>query len=191
MTLAGPLLDGDYTAPPPRLRTCHRMNPVVTSARASPAGRVQVNGSAGPIWSRRRQVEKFVGVCVIVSGGAHGLVTQQHFQEWWGYGVFFLATGICLVGFGLALVTDAIDPRYMPGDVHHLRRIMYASGAIGTVSILGLYLITRTAGIPLGPASGSIESVGVVDVVAKVAELLTIAGLVVLLVKTRPRGTNA
>ena len=132
-------------------------------------------------------MEIFVGVCVIVSGSAHGLVTQEHFQEWWGYGVFFLATAVCLVGFGLALITDAIDPRYMPGDVNRLRRLMYAAGAIGNVSILGLYVLTRTAGIPLGPGSGSVEQVGVIDLVAKTAELLAVAGLVALLLKTRPR----
>jgi hypothetical protein len=147
--------------------------------------RLEVRRVDDPTWGRRRKVEKLVGVCVIVSGSAHGLVTQQHFQEWWGYGVFFLATAICLVGFGLALITDAIDPRYMPGDVNRLRRITYAVGAIGIVSILGLYLVTRTTGIPLGPGSGSVESVGVIDLVAKATEVLAVAGLVLLLVKTR------
>jgi hypothetical protein len=131
-------------------------------------------------------MEKLVGVCAIASGSAHGLVTQEHFQEWWGYGVFFLAVAICLIGLGLALVTDAIDPRYMPGDVNRLRRLMYAAGAVGVVSILGLYVLTRTAGIPLGPQTGSIESVGIIDLVAKATELLAVVGLVVLLVKTRP-----
>jgi hypothetical protein len=147
----------------------------------------KVAGSVGLIWNRRRRIEKFVGVCVVVSGSAHGLVTQQHFQEWWGYGVFFLATAICLIVFGLALITDAIDARYMPGDVGRIRRLMYALGAFGNASILGLYVLTRTAGIPLGPGSGSVESVGVVDVVAKTAELLAVAGLVVLLLKSRRR----
>ena len=147
-----------------------------------------ISGSSA--WSHRRAMEKFVGVCVIVSGSAHGLVAQEHFQEWWGYGVFFLATAICLIGFGLALITDAIDPRYMLGDVHRIRRLMYAIGAIGNASILGLYLLTRTVGVPLGPGSGSVESVGVVDVVAKTAELLAVAGLVVLVLKSRPRVTG-
>lgn len=138
-----------------------------------------------PAWGGRRRVERVVGVCVIVSGSAHGLVTQQHFQEWWGYGVFFLVTSICLIGFGLALITDAIDPRYMPGDVNRIRRFMYAAGVIGIVSILGLYALTRTIGIPLGPGSGSVESVGAIDLVAKATEVLAVAGLVVLLVKTR------
>jgi hypothetical protein len=147
--------------------------------------------SLGFTWSHRRAMEKFVGVCVIVSGSAHGLVTQEHFQEWWGYGVFFLATAICLIGLGLALITDAIDPRYMPGDVNSLRRLMYTVGAVGNVSILGLYLVTRTAGIPFGPGLGSVESVGLIDLVAKTAELVATAGLVVLILKTRTRLVDA
>ena len=148
---------------------------------------LEVTRAEDPTWGRRRRVEKLVGVCVIVSGSSHGLVTQEHFQEWWGYGVFFLATATCLVGFGLALITDAIDPKYMPGDVNRLRRLMYAVGTIGIVGILGLYGLTRTTGIPLGPGLGTVESVGIIDLVAKTTEVLAVVGLVVLLLKTHPR----
>jgi hypothetical protein len=141
----------------------------------------------GHTWDGRRRVEKFVGVCVIVSGSVHGLVTQEHFQEWWGYGLFFLVAAICLIGFGLALITDAVDPRYMPGNAHHLRRLMYAAGAAGNMSTLVLYVLTRTAGIPLGPGAGSVEPVGAIDMLAKTTELLALAGLALLLLKTRPR----
>jgi hypothetical protein len=144
-----------------------------------------VGRAEGPSWPRRRSTEKFVGVCVIASGSVHGLVANEHFQEWWGYGVFFMAAAICLIGFGLALITDAIDPRYMPGDVPRLRQLMYTVGAIGNVSILGLYVLTRTTGIPLGPASGSVEAVGGIDLIAKTTEALAVVGLVALLLKTR------
>ncbi|HEY8680180.1 MAG TPA: hypothetical protein VIN01_03920 [Candidatus Dormibacteraeota bacterium] len=145
-----------------------------------------VSGRQRRTWRLRRRTEVFVGVCVIVSGSVHGLVTQAHFQEWWGYGVFFLATAILLIGYGLALVTDAIDPRYMPGDVHAIRRLLYALGAIGNAGILGLYLLTRTAGIPLGPGFGTVEPVGALDLLAKAAEVLALCGLIVLLIKSRP-----
>ena len=144
-----------------------------------------VGRAEGSSWRRRRSIEKFVGVCVIVSGSVHGLVASEHFQEWWGYGVFFMAAAICLIGLGLALITDAIDPRYMPGNVPRLRQLMYSVGAIGNVSILGLYVLTRTTGIPLGPASGSIEPVGGLDLIAKTTEALAVVGLVALLLKTR------
>jgi len=124
---------------------------------------------------------------VIVTGSAHGLVTQEHFQEWWGYGVFFLAAAVCLIGFGLALITEAIDPRYMPGDIRRVRRLVYACGALGNLSLVVLYVLTRTVGIPLGPGAGTVETVGALDVIAKGSELLAVLGLTVLWVKTRPR----
>jgi len=147
-----------------------------------------IGRAEGPLWRGRRRTEKVVGVCVVISGSAHGLVTHEHFEEWWGYGIFFLVAAVCLIGFGLALITDAIDPRYTPGDVHRLRRLMYLVGSFGIISILGLYVLTRTVGIPLGPASGSVETVGGVDLVAKITETLAVAGLVVLLLKTRRIG---
>ena len=139
-----------------------------------------------PEWRGRRRVEKFVGVCVIISGCVHGFVSPKHFNEWWGYGVFFLVATIALIGFGLALITDAIDPRYMPGDVRRVRWLMYAAGAAGNLGILALYLLTRTVGIPLGPQAGEVETVGAPDVVAKVTESLAVVGLLVLLIRTRP-----
>jgi hypothetical protein len=46
---------------------------------------LQVARLENPTWGGRRRVEKLVGFCVVVSGSAHGLFTQQHFQEWWGF----------------------------------------------------------------------------------------------------------
>ncbi len=152
---------------------------------ATRVGQPAAAGGAG--WQHRRRTEKFVGVCVIVTGSAHGLVTQEHFQEWWGYGVFFLAAAVCLIGFGLALITEAIDPRYMPGDIRRVRRLVYACGALGNLSLVVLYVLTRTVGIPLGPGAGTVETVGALDVIAKASELLAVLGLTVLWVKTRPR----
>ena len=144
------------------------------------------NRGGDPEWGGRRRTEKFVGVCVVVSGSVHGLLTPDHFQEWWGYGVFFLAATMGLIAFGLALITDAIDPRYMPGDVRRVRWLMYAAGAAGNLGILALYVLTRTVGIPLGPQAGEVETVGAPDVVAKVTESLAVVGLLVLLIRTRP-----
>jgi hypothetical protein len=149
-------------------------------------GDEKFNRGEDPAWGGRRRTEKFVGVCVIVSGSVHGLVTPDHFNEWWGYGVFFVVAAIGLIAFGLALITDAIDPRYMPGDVQRVRWLMYAAGAAGNVGILVLYAVTRTVGIPLGPQAGAVETVAAPDLVAKAAECLALLGLALLLVRTRP-----
>src|SRR5579863_833306 len=123
---------------------------------------------------------------MIVSGSVHGLITQEHFQEWWGYGVFFLVAAICLIGCGLALITDAIDPRYTPGDVQRLRQIMYFAGVAGNISLLTLYTLTRTAGIPFGPGAGTVETVAGPDVIANLTEAAAAIGLILLLWKARP-----
>ena len=129
-------------------------------------------------------MEKLVGTCMMVSGSVHGLVTQEHFNVWWGYGVFFLVSSIGLIGFGLALFTDAIDPRYTPGNVRRLRWWMYLACLAGNIGLIALYVVTRTIGIPLGPGSGSVETVGGPDVIAKLTEGVAVVGLVVLLMKT-------
>jgi hypothetical protein len=123
---------------------------------------------------------------MIVSGSVHGLITQEHFTEWWGYGVFFLVAAICLIGFGLALMTDAIDPRYTPGDVQRLRRIMYLAGIAGNIGLLTLYTLTRTAGIPFGPGAGTVETVAGPDAIANLAEATAVVALIVLLWMARP-----
>jgi hypothetical protein len=124
---------------------------------------------------------------MIVSGSVHGLITQEHFTEWWGYGVFFLVVAVCLIGFGLALITDAIDPRYTPGDVQQLRRIMYLAGIAGNIGLLTMYTLSRTSGIPLGPGAGTVETVAGPDVIANLAEGTAAVALIVLLWKARPR----
>jgi signal transduction histidine kinase/ActR/RegA family two-component response regulator len=142
--------------------------------------------AGGATWSGRRRAEKFVGVCAIVAGSVHGLITQDQFQHWLGYGLFFQAAAIYLIGCGLALVTDAVDPRFTPGDITRIRRLVYGFGLAGSVSILALYVLTRTAGIPAGPLSGAVASIHPFDLSALTAEVLMSAGLVVLLVKTTP-----
>jgi hypothetical protein len=114
----------------------------------------------------------------------HGLVTQQHFEEWWGYGIFFAVATVAMLVLGLALLTDAIDPRYFPGDVTRFRRLMYIGGLVGVALLIGMYVVSRTVGIPLGPGAGRIEPIGAIDIVAKVAELLAALGLVVLIAKS-------
>lgn len=151
------------------------------------AAALERSRAQGTEWWARRRTERLVGVCMIVSGSVHGLITQEHFKEWWGYGVFFLVAAIGLIAFGLALLTDAIDPRYMPGDVQRLRRIMYFGGLAGSIFLLALYILSRTAGIPFGPGAGTVETVAGPDVIANLTEAVAVIGLVLLLWKSRPR----
>ena len=66
---------------------------------------------------------------------------------WWGYGLFFLLTGIGQIVYAAAVV------RWPNAGVLWL-------GIVGNLGIVGLYLMTRTNGIPAGPSAGHIERVG-------------------------------
>jgi hypothetical protein len=56
---------------------------------------------------------------------------------------------------------------------------------------LGLYLVTRTSGIPwFGPEAGTVEAVGAIDIVSKVLEgSLILMLMAFLMLERRPAST--
>lgn len=130
----------------------------------------------------RRALEKWAGGLSVAAGGVHGIVTPQHLQEWWGYGLFFIAAGLAQIVLGLALLTDAVNRKEAGPAYLRLRRAMYLSGIFGNLAIIGLYLVTRIVGVPAGPGAGERETVGAIDVLSKVLEVAVI-GLLVALVR--------
>lgn len=104
------------------------------------------------------------GLASVGAGAIHLAVTPVHFAEWWGYGVFFLALGLFQIAYGLPLLT----PRLAPGFLSRYALI----GAIVNIAVIGLYIVTRTEGIPLGPEAGETEGVGIPDIVSKLLEAL-------------------
>ena len=108
-----------------------------------------------------------------VAGVIHAYFMPEHFEEWIGYGVFFLVATVCQVLLALVLLAD-LPPR---------REVLWA-GIIGNAAIIMLWLITRTLGIPIGPMAGEIEAVGVLDLTSKIAEMVVIMCLALLLRET-------
>lgn len=93
-----------------------------------------------------------------VAAVIHVVAAPEHFEESMLYGMFF---AICAAG-QLAWPAYAV---IRPG-----RWVLWA-GATGNLLVAGLWLWTRTAGIPLGPERGVVESVGALDLVASVTEV--------------------
>lgn len=134
----------------------------------------------------RAGLERAAAVLSIVAGAIHGGVTPSHFEEWWGYGLFFVFAAAAQVLFGLALLTDAINPKDTGPNWRKWRQGLYWLGIVGNVSIIALYTVTRTVGIPLfGPEAGEVEEVAAIDVASKVAEVAVIVTLAMLLWRTR------
>ena len=89
----------------------------------------------------------------------HLWVTPEHFEEWWGYGAFFLIAALAQV-------------LYVPLLLGWPNRMVLLLGIAGNLAIVLLYLLTRTLGIPFfGPGAGGVEGVGFVDVCATASEL--------------------
>jgi hypothetical protein len=95
----------------------------------------------------------------------HAWVAPEHFEEWWGYGTFFI---VCAVLQGL----------YAPILLWRPDRPVLLLGAAGNLAVVILWLVTRTTGIPLfGPHAGEVEGVGASDLACTLAEVGIVAAL--------------
>ena len=105
----------------------------------------------------------------VVAALVHASVVREHFDEWCGYGVFFVVVTLAQVLYAPLLI-------FRP-----YRWVLFA-GIVGNLAVIGLWVVTRTEGIPLfGPEAGEVEAVGTPDVISKLAELLLVVVLGALL----------
>jgi len=89
----------------------------------------------------------------------------DHFEEWWGYGAFFL-------------VAAAAQVLYVPLLIRWPNRTVLLLGIAGNSAIVLLYLLTRVVGIPIfGPEAWEVEGVGIIDVCATMSEVAIVVAL--------------
>src|SRR5919107_127683 len=99
----------------------------------------------------------------------HLWVMPEHFQEWWGYGTFFLMAAVAQVVYVPLLLR-------WPN-----RSVLLLLGIAGNSAIVLLYLLTRVVWVPLfGPEAGEVEGVGIIDVCATASEAAIVVALGVL-----------
>jgi len=92
-----------------------------------------------------------------LAAGIHGAVCPEHFGESALYGSFFLGVAAGQLAFAALVLTRP-------------SRRLLALGLGGNAAVVLLWLLTRTVAIPLGPAAGTTEEIGALDLVASVAE---------------------
>lgn len=122
-----------------------------------------------------RSLSARLGYAAGLSAGAgviHLMVTREHFEHWFGYGLFFLIVGSVQIAYALLL-------GWRPSPQ------VFQLGVVGHLLILLLYISTRTIGIPFfGPDAWEVEPVSITDLVSKIGEGI----LMVLLVKLWKEG---
>lgn len=113
----------------------------------------------------RSTVAVRTGICTSLVGSAviHGTVVAHHFQQWVPAGLFFIALQVVEVALALAAV-------YVWGP-RTAQAIVVTS--MGTVVV---WLLSRTLGMPIGPATFQLpEPVGVPDLACCFLELAAAA----------------
>ena len=133
-----------------------------------------------------RQEKLLLRVCVLslFAGLIHGIVSPDHFAEWWGYGVFFIVAAFAQAGYGaIPLFRRMVeDESVLVGwDRPKLRAFLW-TGIAGNCATLLLWLVTRTVGIPFfGPEAGKVEAIGFWDSLSKLVEVALVVNLALLL----------
>ncbi|WP_426566595.1 hypothetical protein ACPPVT_08675 [Angustibacter sp. McL0619] len=117
-------------------------------------------------------------IAALGTGGAaaiHLAVAGEHFQEWWLFGTFFLVLSVAqgLLGWRLWVAPTV--------------RLAAATGALNLATV-GLWALTRTSGLPFGPAAGEPEPWGVTDGICAGLELLAAAACTALVLWVRRNG---
>jgi hypothetical protein len=136
---------------------------------------------------RSRDLERIAAWASLAAGAIHGVLARDHFEEWWGYGLFFALSGLVQLLVALALLTEAANPRDTGPRWLQVRRSLYLAGLLVNTGLILVYIVSRTIGVPFfGPEAGEVEAVAAIDLVAKVLELAAVAALVALLRRPAP-----
>ena len=104
----------------------------------------------------------------LAAAWVHLAYAPSHLRQWWAYGAFFIAAGA-----GQALFAPLVLRRPRPWLLH--------AAIAGNVAIVGLYVLSRTTGAPLGPHARVAEPAGAIDLATTAAEIVLVGVLLAML----------
>jgi hypothetical protein len=120
-----------------------------------------------PRLSQRTALRLLLATASLGAGAIHFAVAGEHLQEWRPLGVAFLAAGAFQVLWAVAVV------------VRDSRAALLAGGML-SVLFIGVYLMSRTTGLPLGPEAFEPEPLGAADLLCCALEVPVAAGALLL-----------
>lgn len=136
--------------------------------RTHPRQRADVSSGAGRLHGQTVPgvLRTWAGFASLGAGLVHTAVIREHFEHWWAFGIYFAVLSVYQLGWCLA----AMSARSVP-----LKRVTLAVNG----GVVGLWLVTRTIGLPVGPGKWEPEALGRADVAATAMQILII-GLLLL-----------
>jgi len=131
----------------------------------------------------------------VAAGSAHLVAAPGHYLWWPASGVFFVALGVVQLAIAVLLVFGVDDRRFVLATIW------------GTVGVIGIYLASRTVGLPMTPpvpfhgthwvagqaqVPNGAKYVGPLDVLTLASEIAVVGTLLTMLpTRSRTRTNNA
>lgn len=115
----------------------------------------------------------------VLAGAAaviHAKALLDHASHYWLFGIFFGLLAYAQAGWALLIYRRPDEQRWL------------MPAAVVSLGVVGLWIVTRSVGLPFGPWAWQPEPLAVTDVTASINELL-LAGLILAIV--RPQGRVA
>ena len=117
-------------------------------------------------------------VTLLCAAAIHASVVKEHFREWVLEGLFFIALALVEALMALAVATTA-------------RTAVYGAAIALSLATVALWMLSRTAGVPVGPEPWVPEPVGRADAAATLLELTTATVLAPLVLPAPGRAVTA
>lgn len=111
-----------------------------------------------------------VALLSLAAAGIHFAVMADHFAEALVFGLFFAAVAWAQVLWAVAILTR-------PG------RLVWLIGLLGNLSVIALWAMSRTDGVPIGPEPWTPEAVAAPDLLCTVLELAIVVSCAIWLVR--------
>jgi len=118
-----------------------------------------------------------LAVTSLATAGIHFAVMSEHFREYAAFGVFFSLVAWFQALWALGIVVAPTRP-------------VIAVGLVVNAAVVMIWIISRTAGLPIGPESGIAEPASFLDVLSTVLEIGIVAVTAALLVRGRSAATS-
>ncbi len=120
-----------------------------------------LTGDAKPTPARAKLDDRLFIACGLawITGLIHVLAAIQHLDEYALYALFFIVLAITQCAWGVAIYRAP-------------SRKLLSAGAILSLAVVALWIISRTSGLPIGPEHWTPEPVGALDSIATGNEIV-------------------